>query len=166
MKTKFLFDMDGVLAKWKQVSVEKTFEDGYFLSVELEEKVRELMFDLLDKGYEVNLLTAAYTEGTAKADKRTWIAIHGLTHIPCIFVPYGRDKSDFVEKDVTNILIDDFTENLLSWEKAGNIGVKFYNGINGTKGRWTGYSIDHRMSVKQMSVILRGIAAAAEGGAA
>ena len=30
----------------------------------------------------------------------------------------------------------------------GHIGVKYWNGINGNKGTWSGYSIDHYMSEK------------------
>ena len=52
-----------------------------------------------------------------------------------VFVPYGHDKKDFVDaKDC--ILIDDFTQNLFSWEEAGGIAIKYINGINSTNNSW------------------------------
>ena len=44
------------------------------------------------------------------------------------------------------ILIDDFSKNLHRWEAAGGTGIKILNGINATKGTWTGYSIPSCLS--------------------
>ena len=155
-------DMDGTLAKWNTAaSPEDTHRAGYFRNIAPEEKMKQLIFLLLENGYEVAILSAAYVNGTAKADKRYWLFRNGLSGIPRIFVPYGADKNRFVAADPGNILIDDYTENLRAWEAAGYIPVKFYNGINGTRGTYRGLSIDRRMTPEEMYGIVSSAADAA-----
>lgn len=157
------FDMDGVLAKWDtSASVEDTFQEGYFLKREEERAVADLIRKLKTDGYNVAILSAVYTEGTAYKDKENWLINHSLADIPNVFVPYGEDKFRYVDPTNRNILIDDFSRNLHAWEKAGFTGIKFLNGINGNHGTWTGYTIDHRMSIDHMSVIVKAVADAVE----
>jgi 5'(3')-deoxyribonucleotidase len=158
MKTQIFIDMDGVVAKWNtNASIEDTYKPGYFLHRESEEKVVRLIQLLTENEYRIRILSAAYEEGTARADKNKWLLKHAVS-APAIFVPYGRNKSDYIDRNEKSILIDDFSKNLREWETAGNTGIKFYNGINGTKGTWDGYSIDHRMSTEKMYVIVKAVA--------
>ena len=151
------FDMDGVLAKWDPTSsIEDTYQSGYFLEREEETTVKELILGLMRDGYAVSILSAAYEEGTAKQDKKKWLENHGLGEVPAVFVPYGADKNDYVAPG-KQVLLDDFSKNLHAWEKAGNTGVKFLNGINGTHGTWKGYIITNRMSAEQMAVVLKAV---------
>ena len=77
------FDMDGVLAKWNSAaSIEDTFRPGYFLCREEESKVSSLIHLLMSEGYAVSILSAAYAEGTAAADKRQWLKDHGVGDVP------------------------------------------------------------------------------------
>ena len=48
------------------------------------------------------------------------------------------------------ILVDDYSRNLHAWELAGHVGIKFYNGINGSHGSWKGCAIGSAMSVQEM----------------
>ncbi len=154
------FDMDGVLCQWDPTSsVEDTFQPGYFLSRKEEKGVSKLIRQLKKEGHAVAILSAVYTEGTAYAEKEQWLKDHGLGDITKIFVPYGDDKNKYVGPG-DNILVDDFSRNLHAWEKAGYTGVKFYNGINGTHGTWTGYSINRRMPLEKMLTIIRAVAQA------
>ncbi len=144
-------DMDGCLARWNQnASVQETHAPGYFLSREPENVLFSLVQRLVNSSYEITVLSSVYPDGTAALDKERWLRAQGLSNIPRIFVPYGKDKHLYVKKDPSNILIDDYSENLRSWEKAGYRGIKFYNGINGTHGTWKGCSIRHDMSPEQM----------------
>ena len=64
-------------------------------------------------------------------------------------MPYGVPKLDYIilREDTTNILIDDFSKNLHEWEKGkNNIGIKYYNGINGNHGTWKGNSINPELN--------------------
>ena len=130
MKLKFYVDMDGVLAKWNSLaSQEDTFEKGYFLNRKPDNKAIEYVQNLVNKGNDVDN--------------------NGLENIPSIFVPYGVPKLDYIilREDTTNILIDDFSKNLHEWEKGkNNIGIKYYNGINGNHGTWKGNSINPELN--------------------
>ena len=60
------------------------------------------------------------------------------------------------------ILVDDFSKNLREWVDTGDnfIGIKFMNGINGTKGTWAGYLVSNKMSAAQLVNAITGIAKA------
>ena len=149
-------DMDGVLARWDTTaSLEDTYKDGYFSKREEEPKIKELIRTLIACGHKVAILSAVYPTGTAAADKDGWLDEHGLPDVRRIFVPYGKDKHDYIPKlDEPMVLLDDFSQNLHTWEQAGHIGVKFLNGINGTHGTWKGCSIDRGMKVEEMYAII------------
>lgn len=90
MKTKYYIDMDGVLAKWNtEASAEDTFEEGYFLRREPDQKAIRYVQDLLDDGKDVCILSHAYQNGYAEPEKEAWLQEYGLGDIPAIFVPYG-----------------------------------------------------------------------------
>ncbi len=84
---------------------------------------------------------------------------YSLPMVEVIFCPYGTDKSEFIagmSGDV-NFLLDDFSKNLIEWCKANKkedprkfIGIKYMNGINGTKGTWMSHRIlsDYDVDVK------------------
>lgn len=151
------FDMDGVLAKWNMdASIEDTHTPGYFLEREPESGAVELIKSLAKEGSPVGIRSAAYKEGTARQDKEAWLKKQGLSTIPLVFTEYGGSKTAGLN-GTNHVLIDDFSANLHDWEKSGYTGVKFYNGINGTHGTWSGYSIDHRMPVEKMAVIIKAI---------
>lgn len=145
-KTSIYFDMDGVLAVWRNVSVEETFTPGFFLSAYVDQKILMVIRMLMDTGYDVRILSIAYNKRCRK-EKRAWLNNVGLSKIKSVFVPYGRSKTDYVsEKNA--ILIDDFTKNLNEWQQCSPsyVGVKYYNGINGTKGTWRGNYITFQMT--------------------
>ena len=62
----------------------------------------------------------------------------------CLFVPYGKNKAEFIEAMLhrrlsrADILIDDHTPNLHRWEAAGGPGIKWLNQVNGNNGRFEG----------------------------
>ena len=143
-------DLDGVLAIWRRVSIEATMKKGFFLSAKADLRILYLVRMLKDSGCKVCILSASYNKDTSK-EKAQWLKQIGLGDVDYIFVPYGCNKADFI-KDKNAILIDDFTNNLFSWQKKrdGLIGVKYYNGINGTKGRWYGNFITCQMTSIQM----------------
>lgn len=123
-------DMDGVLAKWNSsASEEEVAARNYFLNRDMELSVIMATKILADKGYNVKVLSAAYTV-RACWEKRTWLDNAGLDGIEAVFVPYGEPKSEYVDS-LNGILVDDFGKNLKEWN---GIPVKFYNGINGRGG--------------------------------
>jgi len=143
-------DMDGVLAQWNTwATLEDTYKPGYFLNCIPQENLIRAVKLLQIFGIRVCILSAVCNEQAAK-EKSLWLDRYVGRFVQRIFVPYGTNKADYVGAGRNSLLIDDFSVNLHQWSATGNTGVKFYNGINGTKGTWTGLSISHEMS----SVIL------------
>ena len=155
-KTKVFIDMDGTLAKWQP---EKTYDEikekGYFATLPpMDNMVKAINFMLSEKNnVEYYILSAVLNESCEK-DKLRWLK-ENVPNMPkknCIFVPNGENKALFVSKKFNMpinknwILIDDFSTNLHRWKAAGGTGIKILNGINATKGTWTGYSIPSCLS--------------------
>lgn len=90
----------------------------------------------------VFILSACQSDNNfAQDEKKKWLnrylpAMLDDEHI--IFSVCGQNKNNFVPGEIRkeDVLIDDYTENLLAWKQAGGTGVKLMNGINGTKGIW------------------------------
>ena len=175
MKVNINFDMDGVLAKWNQnASEEETHIGGYFISRDADEKAVALakrFLNAIDRFYAFGLeltvtaLSAVYTDEHSATEKDAWLNKVGLKDIKRLFIPYGEDKSKYIEQgeDVINVLIDDYGKNLRAWSNAGYLAVKYYNGINDMPklkivdgvvnidlDTWDGYSINNKMSVDMM----------------
>ena len=73
-----------------------------------------------------------------------------------IFTEVGHLKAAYVLRSIqtTDLLIDDYSSNLLHWSDHG-LAVKFLNGLNGSGCVWTGPCIDDvRSSAKDLVVQL------------
>lgn len=162
----FFFDMDGVLAKWSNVSVEETCEKGFFSTRDPEPCIIEALKQMQNHGYDVSILSSVYQDDHSSKDKVEWLDMMGLGLIPRIFVPYGEKKADYLEGSKSeggvNILVDDFSKNLREWVDTGEhfVGIKFMNGINGTKGTWNGYLVSNKMTSAMLVNAITGIARA------
>lgn len=150
-------DMDGTLAEWKTATAfEDLFEEGYFKSLMPHSNVVLALKSLIgEKGIE-GFIDSHYLQDSRYAlkEKNEWVDSM-LPEIPRanrIFSPCGTDKSVHVPGGVksTDILIDDYSPNLRIWEAAGGTGIKFMNGINGTKGTWSGARISKDDDVKKI----------------
>ena len=76
-----------------------------------------------------------------------------------VFCPYGADKALFVPGGIRpdDVLLDDYTPNLIAWSQSGGKAVKLLNGINGTKGTWTGDALPMAMGAELLTEALRKI---------
>ena len=150
-------DMDGVLARWNtEATIEDTQKEGYFAAREPEEKMVSFVNTLRKLGVNVCILSAVYTNGYAATEKSEWLDRVFDKALDRIFVPYGQNKADYIASGSDSYLIDDYSENLRQWEESGSNAVKFYNGINGTKGTWKGKAISRDMTVGEMIETLAG----------
>ena len=134
-------DMDGTLAEFKPVPLEELYKEGYFKNlapqVNVIEAVRMLIAE--DNGVQVRLLSCYLKDNDfALKEKQEWVRnyISELSK-DAIFLPCGASKADYIAEE--SYLLDDFTDNLLLWVESGKKGIKLYNNINGTKGRWEGF---------------------------
>lgn len=150
---RYFIDMDGTLAKWNRVDYfERLYEEGYYKNLLPMNNVVEAVRKLIDEGEDVYSLSAYLTDSKYALDeKNEWLNEHlpEIDHKHRIFVPYGADKSQFIENGINenDYLLDDYTQNLLQWEQSNGTGVKLLNDINHTKGTWQGLFVYHDSSL-------------------
>ena len=146
-RKRLFWDMDGTLARWNAAAtIEDLYSEGYFLNREPEEYLCFLA-GLLSGGIESYILTACMAGSDYLIpEKKIWVKkeIPALRH-RILFVPCGVSKADFVRdmfgEDLCteDILIDDHSPNLIKWEEAGGLGVKWINEINNSaKSKFSG----------------------------
>lgn len=143
--TRIFFDMDGVLAEYKQVPVEEYLRKGFFAELPPRPDALQALADLAeDPRFEVHTLSAVFAENPyAKEEKREWLRRHlpekTLRRLTSLFCVCGESKADAVPGGIrpTDILIDDHNANLLDWQKHG-VAIKMLNGINDKHGSWKG----------------------------
>ncbi|WP_291765602.1 5' nucleotidase, NT5C type [Blautia sp.] len=144
-KDRLFVDMDGTLAEFKPCrTIETLYEKGYFSKLApLENVVAAVQTHVEEQNFDVYILSAYLADSPyALQEKEEWLEEH-LPEIDTkhrIFCPCGEDKSLYIPGGVSkrDYLLDDYTHNLLRWEKAGGKGIKLMNGINGKKGIWQG----------------------------
>lgn len=130
------FDMDGTINNWELDG--NPHEEHYFLYREPFNNVLNAIRLLKMAGFNVAFATAAFETGNAKNDKLKWLKNNGMDDIPVIFIPYGKNKDDYLEKSKTKILVDDHTPNLVNFS---GIGIKMINRDNHKTGIWKGPTI-------------------------
>jgi 5'(3')-deoxyribonucleotidase len=141
-KIEIFVDMDGVLVPFDTTkSIEEVAKPGYSLGLPKMENMCKALKEL-SKYYNVRILSSVLHD-TAIRDKREWLRnnFNEDFAFDALFVPYGTSKNDIIKKisDKSRMfLIDDFSKNLHEWE---GVGIKVYNGINGSNGSWKGYSV-------------------------
>ena len=142
MKKTIWVDIDGTLIPFDPTkTLEEVGRPGYSLKLPIIESIKQCIKRAYEAGYQVKILSAILNEYAKKDKIEITVSLpYGKEIVKgSRFVQYGESKTQFMEPG--DILVDDFSPNLREWEAAGGIGIKVYNGINGTKGTWKGYSI-------------------------
>ena len=145
LMTRIFFDMDGVLAEYRQVPVEEYLRKGYFAELAPQTEALNALADLAqDPRYEVHTLSAVYAENPyAESEKREWLRKNlpeqALRNLKSLFCFCGESKADAVPGGIrpTDILVDDYNANLRDWQEKG-VAIKLLNGINDRHGSWQG----------------------------
>lgn len=163
-RQRIFFDLDGVLAVWQYAPIEEVAKPGYFSSLpEQVNVVKAFKLMLACPDIELYILSSVFMDGHSETDKRNWVSMYlNLPEAQQIYCPYGQEKAVALEKiggaDKSDVLLDDFSRNLRSWP---GISIKLYNGINGTKGSWDGYSVHASMKPEILARQLYAVAKAA-----
>lgn len=165
---KIFIDMDGTIAEWlTESSFEEVASAGYFRSLPPMESMLLSVRNLIDRYANMAdfyILSSVLRDNHSVQEKIDWLERHLNRKINYIFVPYGDSKAVTVEKATGQkisrdyVLIDDFSNNLHDWENLGGTGLKVYNGINGKKGTWRGYSVHSNMEPEHLTVQLAKLA--------
>lgn len=158
-KPRIFVDMDGTLAVWNnEATLEDIHTKGYYENLNPIISMVNMTKQLIAQGYDVHILSAVLQNDYAQAEKNTWLNyfLPEVDKDHRIFVPYGQVKSAYIPHPLeTDILIDDYSQNLHEWH---GVGVKPMNGINGTKGTWQGFTIDTRSKAEVLAMTIMGIA--------
>lgn len=145
---KVFFDLDGTLAEWRnEAKREDLLEKGYFISLKPMTEMVDAAKRLMENGFETYVISKYWTCGDyALPEKKEWCAKY-LPFIPAdhlLFVPDEMEKAEIV-KEITgvevsrdDVLIDDYTKNLIEWTQSGGIGIKCINGWNDKTGKFIG----------------------------
>ncbi len=143
--TRVFFDMDGVLAEYKDVPYEELLRPGYFSELAPQtEAVQALERLALDPRFEVYTLSAVIEENrTALEEKKQWLSrqlsseCRSRVHSQFLFC--GQSKAASVPGGIrpSDILIDDYNANLRDWSRHA-VAIKLLNGINHRHRSWQG----------------------------
>lgn len=164
MKINIYVDMDGVQAVYGDGdTVEKMSEVGYFRNRPVQKNVIDFIKKIsADERFYVAILSAVFDDDHSKEEKKQWLIENGLGGVDTIFTPCGACKADYIKTVGLNILIDDYSKNLLEWENQGKgfMGIKFDNGINGNIGKWKrrrGIVLNKEMSPEDMCWMMKNL---------
>lgn len=167
-KKRLFIDADGTLFPFQKIEIVDmegllTVKDylnrkGYFQSLPVYQNVCEAIKILANEHkdeIELFILTAVYEDAVyAKEDKNASFDMYfpEIDSAHRIFTICGQNKCDFVEGGVSkeDYLLDDFTANLIDWEKQGT-GIKMLNGINHTHETWQGNRVCYQSNPKAMA---------------
>lgn len=158
MKINIFVDMDGVLALYDKDTVNKMYNEGFFISRPAQKGNLNLVKTLMnDCNVDVYILSSLLADSEfILKEKNEWLDKH-LPELPFekrIFVPEGVAKSTFINSKLnglhnsTNVLIDDYTVNLVKWEEDGYLALKMLNGLNNTNGLWLSRNPDSFLNYK------------------
>ncbi len=132
--------MDGTTARFYENAgcVNDFHNKGFFKNLLPYESMLGAMQMLRDRGDVYVYVLSAVADSDGEAEKETWIATHLPSTVPigCFFTRPGESKGQYVKDfygDLTkdDILLDDYSANLLDWESCGGYAVKVLNEHNG-----------------------------------
>lgn len=144
------FDLDGTVARFYDLEncLEVMREKGFYLNLGVHKKMLKELIKFADTyGVENTFIISACIDTPyCMPEKLAWIKKNIPIKLPAeniILVPCGVPKTDFVPGGVksTDLLFDDYGDNLLKWAEAGGTPVKAINPINNTTKSWKGYAL-------------------------
>lgn len=151
MKAQTIYlDMDGTLATWSPAKCfEQLLEPNYFRNLTPYQNVVDAIKMMADSGFSIWVLSAVLEESRyAIREKHEWLDQYAPFLTNRLFCSTDMPKHAAVQQhtgttklSASCVLLDDYSNNLHQWSAAGGTSIKLLNGINGTKGTWTGPSV-------------------------
>ena len=151
-----MLDMDDTLAhfnKEKKALERFSSEKSFFSKLEPTKLLLYIQIAIITKVIDLNniYIVSASPNEQADKDKQEWLNkyLKALPKENITFTRLGQNKADhFIKKyhldnkDLSNyILIDDYTKNLVEWQKLGGKVLKYINEYNNTKQTYKQYNI-------------------------
>lgn len=148
MKKRVFIDMDGTVAEWKAAATLSDVKKiGYFSMLRPNENMlRAAIMLSMRKDVDTYILSKVLDNAYAIPEKTGWLR-HYAGNAFCgnrvIFVPMDAKKADVIPGGIvpSDVLVDDFSQNLLEWQTFGGRGIKVLNDINGAGIKWQGKRI-------------------------
>lgn len=161
MKQRLYVDMDGTIAVWGNSAWEEVCSKGYFLHrppmMNVIQAIKEVVRS--HPNVEVFILSAALQNDYAVPEKNAWLDkyLPEIDKDHRVFSVYGEDKGKYINQK-GDILLDDYSKNLVEWEAKGGKGIKILNGVNWSKKSWKGDVVFHETNPKLLaeSIVLLG----------
>ena len=133
------------------------YSPDYFFTLKPNENLLKAIADIAREGmadvYILSCVLPDKEEISPVEQKSRWLKkyLPEIKEDHWIFVPDTFDKTLFIPSGVkkSDVLIDDYTCNLKSWDKEGR-GLKFLNDVNATKGTWQGSMISYKEDVETL----------------
>lgn len=143
-------DLDGTAAEWRAAASPADLKKkGYFATLRPTE-IAAFANDLAkNPACEAFILSAYIPDTYAFDEKHEWSDRHmpHFDHEHRLMVPCGINKAAFVMEALRrpltkdDVLIDDYSVNLIEWEAAGGTAIKWLNGINGNNHTFRGIRV-------------------------
>ena len=137
-------DMDGVLCEYRtEATIEDYESEGYFSSLAPRPAMIDAVKNLVSSGNaEVFVLSSVVpkTKERAVSEKNEWLDryLPDIDREHRIFPVCGSSKAEAAGvSGRSDILLDDYSENLRGWSAAGGSAFKIINEINGKHGSFT-----------------------------
>lgn len=148
-KIRLFLDMDGTLARFYEQDdcLERMWEDGFFENLNSYAEMVAAMKIIIEqrKDIEVFVLSAVNTF-SAGLEKINWLKKYmpEIKEENIIICNFGENKAEKVPNGISenDILVDDYTANLLNWKNSGGTAIKAINEINDKTKKWDGKRIE------------------------
>ncbi len=141
---RLFIDMDGTIVNFyeKEGYLTDMYRKDFFRTLKPHQNVLDAVLMFMEKYpcipcYILSSVLAGNPNCTQ--EKIAWLE----KHVPLsfqgyrIFVPEGHQKNKYIPNISENdILFDDYSTNLIEWERAGGRAIKAINNINGKGERW------------------------------
>ena len=157
---KLFIDMDGCLCEWRQAAQqEDLFKKGYFQSLQPNQNILRAVERIIHEDEAEVFILSAYLPQSRYAlqEKNVWLDryLPEVDDRHRIFCPVHQNKVTAAKRRTggfgrDHVLLDDFSDNLHSWEASGGVGIKVMNGLNGTKGSWRGRKVTTYMDPNEI----------------
>lgn len=163
---KFFFDMDGVLAEYREGCTEEDMQKkGYFKTLAPEENMLAALDMLLENGEKLGIsvcvLTKVYPSlfKYSAREKAEWRDEYMPNLFDSEFIMVNgetEEKSDAVKAllgagiNGDYFLIDDYNANLAEWIDAGGKAVKYVNKINDKNRSFIGHRLSYKMTAQEI----------------
>lgn len=155
---KLFLDMDGTLAKFnsKRNALQRfATEKGFFANLKPFKNIEKINELALRTDIEVYIISAT-PNSQADSDKMIWLEkyLNNIKKENICFCRIGTNKAKEIKEqlnidiDRTCLLLDDYTNNLIDWNKSNGIGIKRLTSLANNKSkRWKGISIRDLSSI-------------------